>query len=190
MDIISLNYARENELKLYFTGKKCSRGHISKRYVSTRGCVLCSKENDLASRPKRSEYWRKWQSENKDKTRAASQRYNDNHREKRRKYDSDRRKDPEVKAKRAAYERARRSNIRSGGGSIRKKHLDALLDKQKRKCANCNRELDRYHVDHIEPIKNGGSNEIENLQILCPNCNLRKGIKDPIDFAQQEGRLL
>jgi 5-methylcytosine-specific restriction endonuclease McrA len=40
-----------------------------------------------------------------------------------------------------------------------------------------------YHVDHVIPIAAGGSNGPENLVLACPDCNLRKGAKHPMDFA-------
>jgi 5-methylcytosine-specific restriction endonuclease McrA len=40
------------------------------------------------------------------------------------------------------------------------------------------------------PLARGGTNHRRNIQILCPSCNLRKGWKHPIDFAQEMGRLL
>ena len=46
------------------------------------------------------------------------------------------------------------------------------------RCANaqCFADLRTgYHIDHIRAIKNGGSNWPENLQLLCPPCNLKKG---------------
>ena len=45
-------------------------------------------------------------------------------------------------------------------------------------CAHCGRVFkDRQflHVDHIKPMNQGGLSVPENLQILCRNCNLKKG---------------
>jgi hypothetical protein len=39
--LISRAEAKERELHTYFTGIKCGRGHISKKYVSSRNCVEC-----------------------------------------------------------------------------------------------------------------------------------------------------
>jgi 5-methylcytosine-specific restriction endonuclease McrA len=33
----------------------------------------------------------------------------------------------------------------------------------------------KIHFDHVIPYSWGGSDTVENLQILCERCNLRKG---------------
>lgn len=66
-----------------------------------------------------------------------------------------------------------------------------IIEGQKYKCANCMCDVSKkYHVDHIMPIALGGTNWPSNLQILCPTCNMRKKAKHPIDWAQENGRLL
>jgi hypothetical protein len=46
----------------------------------------------------------------------------------------------------------------------------------------------RFTVDHIVPIKYGGSNEEENLALACFHCNRRKGVqvtgRDPDSGAE------
>lgn len=44
-------------------------------------------------------------------------------------------------------------------------------------CCECGARKDdgaRLHVDHIIPVSKGGSDELDNLQTLCSDCNLNK----------------
>lgn len=41
------------------------------------------------------------------------------------------------------------------------------------KCLCCG-SVEKLSIDHIEPVNNGGINEIDNLQTLCRSCNSRK----------------
>jgi 5-methylcytosine-specific restriction protein A len=46
---------------------------------------------------------------------------------------------------------------------------------QRWKCAQCDAMLDAtYQIDHRIPLWQGGSNEPDNLQALCPNCHATK----------------
>jgi 5-methylcytosine-specific restriction endonuclease McrA len=44
-------------------------------------------------------------------------------------------------------------------------------------CRNCS-SRHALQIDHIQPIAKGGTNEPDNLQLLCRNCNLQKAIRD------------
>lgn len=60
---------------------------------------------------------------------------------------------------------------------LRRLHTAELLAKQDHKCANpfCRARLGPKHIDHKTPIICGGSNLVQNLQLLCPKCNMAKG---------------
>ena len=61
---------------------------------------------------------------------------------------------------------------------------------RRRKCANltCGVSLKNgYHVDHILAIALGGLDDLDNLQLLCPQCNRRKGAKTPEQWTAESG---
>lgn len=64
-----------------------------------------------------------------------------------------------------------------------------LFQQQKGICkgCRCNLKESGYHVDHIQAVANGGSNNPENLQLLCPTCNISKGAKDMREWAEAKG---
>lgn len=85
----------------------------------------------------------------------------------------------------------RRAKKRAAGGKYTARQIEVLHKAQKGKCVNCRNSIkDAFHIDHVTPIALGGSNGIENIQLLCPDCNLRKGAQDPLKWAQKNGRLL
>ncbi len=75
-------------------------------------------------------------------------------------------------------------------GSFNRSDIIALFRKQHGRCAICGEKLKRYHIDHIVPLKLGGTNNPHNLQLTHGKCNQRKGAKDPVLFAQENGKLL
>jgi len=77
------------------------------------------------------------------------------------------------------------------GGRLAYGTLPRLMSSQRGRCANCLGDIrGAFHVDHIVPLARGGAHEAKNIQLLCAPCNLRKSDRDPIVFAQLNGRLL
>lgn len=89
------------------------------------------------------------------------------------------------------YRRNRRARVRNAEGTFDKAHVDKLYALQRGLCPYCECDLSEgYHADHIMPLALGGSNWPENIQLLCPTCNLRKHAKDPFKWANELGKLL
>lgn len=58
-----------------------------------------------------------------------------------------------------------------------KENMDFLYGEQRGTCNGCYTLIswEKFHFDHIIPRSRGGSNELENLQLLCGHCNSTKG---------------
>jgi 5-methylcytosine-specific restriction enzyme A len=57
-----------------------------------------------------------------------------------------------------------------------KEFKEMVLEKSKKKCAGCKccLKAKKYDIDHIRPLANGGTNQIDNLQALCKACHQDK----------------
>lgn len=86
----------------------------------------------------------------------------------------------------------RRAKKAETGGSHTIQDIADRFNGQRQRCAYCRISLKvrPYHVDHMVAIAMGGSNAPNNIQILCPACNIKKSAKDPIIFAQSVGLLI
>lgn len=72
-------------------------------------------------------------------------------------------------------------------GKHTKAEIEKLFRDQYGQCAYCGEFLfkDGFHKDHIVPVKEGGSHNIENIQLLCRSCNLRKACKSHKKFKKE-----
>lgn len=90
-----------------------------------------------------------------------------------------------------ASKRNRKALLRKAEGLHTEEDIQRLMVLQRSKCAHCSRSIKKErHVDHVIPIARGGSNWPDNLQLLCPHCNMSKGAKDPYEWKQERGMLL
>jgi 5-methylcytosine-specific restriction endonuclease McrA len=77
------------------------------------------------------------------------------------------------KVRRAAVRRARWVE---GHERVTGRDIARLGEAQGWRCRGCGGSVRwGYHVDHVEALARGGRHVLDNLQLLCPRCNLRKG---------------
>jgi len=141
-------------------------------------CKPCKSKQTVEYRrkdPERNEKDRAYRAKNPEKRREAERRYAEKYPEK-------------VKAKKRAGHIRRKKRVKANGGSFKGTELLGLMAKQNGLCVVCEIDVSTdYHVDHIIPVAKGGTNNIENIQILCPACNMAKGSKDfEVFLAERE----
>lgn len=211
-------HARLNGEKFFFTGVPCVNGHTEKRRTKSGCCMVCEKEqskessrkrraaNPNVERKKATDAMRKWRAANPDASKEQMRKRRADAAKKKKMlaqarvvYHANKEKFS-LKHKRwaeknsekiAAHARNRRTRKMQADGSHTDAEILSLYSKQKGKCVYCKTSLEReYQADHIIALINGGSNYIENIQLLCPACNRSKGAKDPIEWAQEKHGLL
>lgn len=191
-------------LNRYFDGLPCPAGHLAERRVNGSECIDCRavRLKDWKSRNagRVVEHFRLYYTENAERLRAKA-----------RDYGKRITRDPALRAKRAtrfteAYKAhperwkaataARRAAKAAAAGSHTAADVRRLRKAQGDRCVYCRASLrGKGHLDHIVPLRPrpgfaAGTNDPDNLQLLCQPCNLSKHNKDPVVFAQELGFLL
>jgi len=92
-------------------------------------------------------------------------------------------------AKIRMFNRLRHNKVRAGGQLPHPYEISEMLCDQDARCVYCHAVLDDFHVDHKLPVSRGGTNDIENLQLLCPPCNMRKSATTHEEVLSRMGRL-
>jgi 5-methylcytosine-specific restriction endonuclease McrA len=64
-------------------------------------------------------------------------------------------------------------------------HKERVFMRDGRQCRYCGSDEEPLHIDHIIPRKAGGTHDLDNLQVLCKSCNLRKSSKQEGVFLAQ-----
>ena len=96
----------------------------------------------------------------------------------------------EVKSTTAAHKpTARRRQLPS---SVRDSVWNNYIgeDINKHRCLCCKKGIitNRYfHVGHVISVKNGGTDEINNLRPICPPCNHSMGTTNMVEFVKTYG---
>jgi hypothetical protein len=96
-----------------------------------------------------------------------------------------------VSQKLKSFQRADYPEVLRSDGIIAKRPywpewlISGVFHRDKGRCQNCYKDLTgvtnlgaKIHLDHIMPLALGGSNDPTNVQLLCSECNSRKGGKD------------
>lgn len=68
--------------------------------------------------------------------------------------------------------------IQDNGGSFDKKHVGGMYKAQRGLCYFCARKIEigskSMHVDHYQSLADGGRNDLSNMVLTCPKCNMLK----------------
>lgn len=194
MTLVLRSEAMAGGMVRYFTGLPCRHGHVAERTVGNRTCVLCNVRHSAKHLPK-------WSEKNPERhaeiMRRARAKFVAAHPERnaaqRRLRDKRWRAANPEKARQSnrAVQINRRARKKGAPGKHTRQQIAQMLIDQHFICAECPTSIrECYHVDHIVALAKGGSNDISNIQLLCPPCNLSKSDLDSAEWrSKRKGSL-
>ena len=72
--------------------------------------------------------------------------------------------------------------------SLNTEQRKQFFDQYNNKCALCQLVCPKLHIDRIVPLGSGGSNDLVNLQPLCPSCHSKKTVEEnELGYGSKEG---
>ena len=162
--------------------KKCGKlnYHYSKGY-----CKSCYFHQYNESRKnKMKEYNKKYYSENKEKSKISCKEWRKNHIQERRDYLNNWRKNNpnynlnwckshREESRKIARESDRRRRANKHNSIIEPVNEDKIYERDNYRCVYCGSK-DNLTLDHIIPINNNGSHNVDNLVVACLSCNCSK----------------
>ncbi|MCP3886152.1 MAG: HNH endonuclease, partial [Propionibacteriaceae bacterium] len=66
----------------------------------------------------------------------------------------------------------------------------ALAARQEWQCADCFDDLKVFEVDHRVPLSFGGSNDLDNLAVVCRSCHAQKSYHENVSSAEDRNPLI
>jgi 5-methylcytosine-specific restriction endonuclease McrA len=131
--------------------------------------------SDLAFRARKNVATKLWAVENRERNKAHKRAWRERNRKaiNAKALEVLRANPDKTKAYRAGQKAMRAAAI----GRFTRADVQGLLERQSYRCAapHCQTDVLRdFHCDHILPLSRGGANSADNIQILCPTCNLTK----------------
>lgn len=173
--------ARRNKEKEYEYNKQWRKNNPDK--------IKAAKAREFQKHKERyNESNRKWRAKNKDKVKQYYKNYEEskpeNIKSSRKKY-RDANKEY-FKEKNREYKQSHKDNVRDWCENRRAQIINKLVGKVNRVeifardkgiCHICRKSVDEnnWHLDHILPLKHGGSHSQYNVMVSHPECNMKKG---------------
>jgi len=177
------DYASKNKEKLQSLARdyyKNNRGKILEK-VSERYRRFCEESPEVAKQTFAART-KKWRENNPDKwAEIVKNYYQENKKEHKDRARLHRAQNRDMYRE---YSNARRARKHSSPGRYTPADVLSKLVEQDFLCSGCSVSFNevKYTVDHILPLKLGGTNFPENIQILCKPCNSSKNSKHPDDW--------